>query len=191
MIVLENVTKSYNGQIVLKDFSYTFEKGKIYFVKGPSGIGKTTLLRIASGLEKPDAGRVYFRETPEFCIMFQEDRLLENYSAARNLEIVMPGIDPAVIRKNLEKLIPAEETDKPVSELSGGTKRRVAAMRALLFTGNILFMDEPFAGLDEENRHNVQRVIEELRGQRVCVIASHLIPEGAKAEFIELDGGVE
>ena len=168
---LQDVSVSYGEQRVLQDFSATYESDKLYVLDSPSGSGKTTLLRVIAGLTKPDAGKV---ETggQKVAMLFQEDRLCEEYSALKNVELV--AISRSAAKEHLLQLLEESDIHKPCKELSGGMKRRVALARAFAAGADILLLDEPYNGLDEENRMRVARYIEENGQNKVVIMASHI-----------------
>jgi ABC-type multidrug transport system ATPase subunit len=182
-IELTDITKKYDGRVVIDGFTAVFEAGGAYLLTGPSGIGKTTLLRIMLGLEKADAGEIsYFagnaRIHPQFPlhagVVFQEDRLCEGLSAVDNVAMIFGTPDEESIRAQLSRILPADELDKPVRELSGGMRRRVCIVRACMAQSDLLVMDEPFNGLDDETRDRCIAYIREMRKSRTLVIVSHL-----------------
>ena len=175
------VSKRFGEQVILKRTDAQWEQGGIYFLTGPSGSGKTTILKLLAGLETPDEGQV--EGTDEISMVFQEDRLCEAYSAVKNLEMITGNASMA--RKELEKLLAAEALDKPCGQLSGGMKRRVAVVRALTAASNTVLLDEPFTGLDGENRQRTVEYILENRRGRTFLIASH------HREELEMTGGKE
>lgn len=154
---LEHITKTFAGRRVLDDLTYEFDKG-ITAITGPSGVGKSTLINIAAGLVKPDAGRVV-REKNKMSLVFQEDRLIENITAPENLCFVAGKGALADARLLLSELGLTDDLERPVSKFSGGMKRRVAIARALIVNPDVLLMDEPFRGLDESSRANAARII--------------------------------
>lgn len=165
-IVIKNIDKSFGEKHVLKNFSAEFPSGSCTCIMGPSGCGKTTLLKILLGLEKADAGTV--EGMPErVSVVFQENRLCEDISVRSNLKMVTEK-DAGEI---LAELGLGSESDTKVSELSGGMQRRIAIARALLFDSELIIMDEPFKGLDAENRALVAAVIR--RTGRTVVFVSH------------------
>lgn len=167
-IILNNISKSFDGNIVIDDFSYTFEKGKMYLLKGASGTGKTTLLNIIMKLVKPDRGTV--QTADRFSALFQQYRLLEHYDVFTNLRIVSKRTD---IRAMVSQLLPEETLFQKISELSGGMKQRVCIIRAMISDSDTVIMDEPFNGLDEENiRLAVQFIVSHLDG-RTLIISTH------------------
>ena len=184
---LKGITKKYNGETVLEDVSMSFETGKRYLLKGVSGAGKTTIIRLIMGLEEPDAGLIAihngsgssFRDykkslkTVRFGTVFQEDRLCENKDALTNIRIVNSGLSRDDIMSELDRLLPKEDINKPVSELSGGMKRRVSLIRACAIDRDIYLLDEPFTGLDSENAIRAAGYIDEKTRGGILIITSH------------------
>lgn len=148
-IVLQHITKSFGGHAVLQNFSAEIPLCGVTVVRGASGAGKTTLFRLLLGLEKPDTGVIYGMERRKPAVVFQEDRLLPWASALENASL---GSDAVRAEAALKKLGLSESMYLLPKELSGGMQRRVAIARALAYGGDILFLDEPFTGLDEENK---------------------------------------
>lgn len=156
-IVLEKLCKSYGTHPVLTDFSAFIPEGKVTAVMAPSGQGKTTLLRILMGLETPDSGTISGLAGKKFSAVFQENRLCDNLSPVSNIRLVAPEQKRARIIAAMEGVLLVNCFHQPVRELSGGMRRRVAILRALLADYDILFLDEPFKGLDAETRQVVIR----------------------------------
>ena len=173
-IVLNNISKSYDGKYVLNHFSASFEKGGIYAVMGPSGAGKTTLLRLLSGLEKPDEGEISGISFSRISFVFQEDRLLEYLDAVQNIRFVSPAYDNKEVIEALSSLgISKEDALRPVREYSGGMKRRTAFLRAILFPSDVLFLDEPFKGLDDAMVTKAAAFLVENRKNRTVFLSTH------------------
>ena len=174
-IVLDNISKSFDNVEVFKNFSAVLECGRIYRLEAPSGAGKTTLMRLLMGLETPDSG-VITGVPLDISVMFQEDRLIESLSAIDNISLAAP--DMAAMRKqcigDLKALGLADSMDMPVRELSGGMKRRVALIRAMLHESELVLLDEPFTGLDTALISAVSRYIIEHANGRTMLIASHI-----------------
>ncbi len=177
-IEAEHIYKSYDGRPVLEDFSLDISSDSSYVITGESGAGKTTFLRILLGLEKPDQGRIrllgdYKYSRVNAGVVFQEDRLCEEFSAAENVAMVSKKLSERIARQELEKLLPADQLDKPVRELSGGMRRRVCIVRACVVPSDVLVMDEPFAGLDAENRSKCIEYIRDVQGTTPLVLTAH------------------
>lgn len=177
-IEAEHIYKSYDGKPVLTDFCLDVWSDSSYVITGESGAGKTTFLRILLGLEKPDEGRIrllgdYKYSRVNAGVVFQEDRLCEQFSAVQNVAMVSKKLSERIAREELAKLLPADELDKPVRELSGGMRRRVCIIRACIVPSDVIVMDEPFAGLDEENRKRCIEYIRGIQGSTPLVLTAH------------------
>ncbi len=170
-IVIENLTKSYGSKLALPPFSCTLEAGERVCLLGPSGGGKTTLLRLLLGLESPTGGTV--TGLPDrISAVFQEDRLCPSFSAVTNLSL---ALGRQASRGNIVALLTelglGDALAKPVRELSGGMQRRVAIARSLLCPADLFLMDEPFKGLDEDTRKTVMdTVMARTRGKTLLVV---------------------
>ena len=172
-LVLDSVSKSYGEQMVLQKLCAKYEAGRIYYLTSPSGSGKTTLFRILSGLEEADAGRVLLPIADfRYSMVFQEDRLCEEYSAVRNVEMVTG--DRMLAREALLQLLEPEALNKPCSQLSGGMKRRVALVRAMECVSDCVLLDEPFTGMDAETKARAEGYIKEKQNGRILIIATHI-----------------
>ena len=178
------LTKSFHQLKVLDDVTLTFEDNKTYCLMSPSGSGKTTLFRILLGLEQADRGEVTGIQGKRFGVVFQEDRLCEAFSPLENvLMTAARGIIRENARRELCRLLPEESVDRPVATLSGGMKRRTAIARALLAPSDMIVMDEPFTGLDDETRQEVIRYVLEMSADRLLLISTH------QREDVSLLGG--
>lgn len=179
-IIISHLSKSYGENKVFSDFSAVFERGKTTCIMAPSGAGKTTLLRILTGLETADAGRIEGMDGLKKSMVFQEDRLCENLSVSANIRLVRQkktwGRDQKEkkeIQEALESVGLAGNGDQQVRELSGGMKRRVALLRALYSDWDILFLDEPFKGLDEETKTQVMCYTKEKCRGKTVIFVTH------------------
>ncbi|MBE6620082.1 MAG: ATP-binding cassette domain-containing protein [Ruminococcaceae bacterium] len=178
MITLQNVTLSYrNGKTVktvLDDVSLHVPAGKTTVIMGPSGCGKTTLLRLMSGLIEPTSGNVT-RETQHISYLFQDPALLPWLTAAENVNLVLTDkketLGEAVewlTRVGLER-----EANTYPSALSGGMRQRVALARALATDAELLLLDEPFRGMDEQLHADMRVLIRDCRQGKTTVIVTH------------------
>ena len=171
---LRDVTKRYDGLTVLSRASARLEEGRAHVVMGPSGAGKTTLLRLLAGLEEPDAGEVVRPAGLRLAMTFQEDRLLENLTATANLRLPHGRLRGRELASFLEleraALLAAglPVDSRPVRELSGGQRRRVAILRCVLADADALLFDEPLKGMDEKTVRQVMGyVLPRLEGRTV------------------------
>ena len=185
LLEAKNLYKSFDGTVVLNDFSYKFDRG-VYVLSEPSGAGKTTLLRILCGLEVADSGTVSKSPQAKTVMMFQEDRLLENLSVRANIMLAIQAHSQEQKQNARERITEAlcavglEGTEnKPVSELSGGQKRRVALLRTLFAGADILLFDEPLKGLDEALKQQVIGFVKPFVESKVVIWVTHT-PEEVK-----------
>ena len=185
LLEVKNITKSFGNTVVLNDFSYKFDRG-VYVLSEPSGAGKTTLLRILCGLVVADSGTVSKSPQAKTAMMFQEDRLLENLSVRANIMIAIQAHSQKQKQNARERITEAlcavglEGTEnKPVSELSGGQKRRVALLRTLFANADILLFDEPLKGLDEALKQQVIAFVKPFVESKVVIWVTHT-PEEVK-----------
>ncbi len=171
-IVVRDLSKTFNENQVLNNISYTFQEGCITCIMGPSGSGKTTLFNILMGLMKPEAGKITGLEGKKISAVFQEDRLCESFTAIQNITAITgKKYTVSEIEAEFKKVELTEYEAKPVRELSGGMKRRVAILRAVMAESDIIFMDEPFKGLDEALKLKViDYVRNKVKGKTVIII---------------------
>ena len=199
-------------QIIIKNlWKYvvlSLERDQTYCLMSPSGTGKTTLFRILMGLEKADEGEIVWSASSGSCFgsgsdrdvsrplristVFQEDRLCPSFSPLENVMMVqkkhtseISGISRDEILTAMCRLLPEECLNRPVSTLSGGMKRRTAILRALLTRSDLLLMDEPFTGLDQDTMQRVQCYMEQYRKERTLLIATHI---GQNVQTVERCG---
>lgn len=169
---LKKICKAYHGRPVLTEVSFAIGTG-VTALWAPSGAGKTTLLRILLGLEPPDSGTLVGTEV-RWAAVFQEDRLLEGMDAKGNLRFAL-GVDydAASAAAMLRELGLSEAGEKLVRDWSGGMKRRLALARALLARSDAIALDEPFTGLDEENRRRAAACIARAAETKPVLIVTH------------------
>ena len=171
-IRVQNLCKTYGDHVVLHNLFFTAGVG-VTRILGRSGAGKTTLLRILLGLDQPDSGSL-FGTNCRWAAVFQEDRLLGHLDAEDNLRFALGSAYNAAAAKTLlGELGLADVGSKPICEYSGGMKRRLALARALLAPSDALILDEPFTGLDEENRSIALRCILHAAQTKPVLLASH------------------
>ena len=176
-ISIHNIQKAFGAKQVLTGVDYVLQDDSIYCLMGPSGMGKTTLLRILMDLENPDKGSVEGLGNHDIAVMFQENRLLEWMDAVDNVAVMRKGIRDKKLKQeieeNLKKILPADCLHQPVSQLSGGMKRRVALARAMNYPSNLIILDEPFTGLDRATKSDVIDYVLQMRGDRILLVATH------------------
>lgn len=172
--------KLFDDKCVLSDIDLTFESNKRYGIMGASGRGKTTLMRIMLSLDKDYEG--YMEDVPKSPVaVFQEDRLVPSLTVGANLRAVSNNRER--ICSLLERVGLLSELEHTVETLSGGMKRRIAIVRALLLECDWLFLDEPFKGLDDDSRKTIANVIVSESKDKGIIMITHDI------EDIKLIGG--
>ena len=178
MAEFKSITKKYGDKTVLDNFSLKAEKGSPTVIMGESGCGKTTLLRIAAGLEKADSGE-FIKDGEEIAIMFQEPRLLPWKNALDNILSVLPKDSLPIAEKYFSATGLNLESDgkKLPHELSGGMMQRVAFARFLAYAeatnASILLLDEPFSALDETTAEKMALLLRSFAENRSLIVVSH------------------
>ncbi len=171
---LERVSFAYGSTPVLEEASWTLPPRGVVCLWGASGCGKTTILRLLAGLERPAAGRV---QRPErVSVLFQEDRLLPWYTALENTALP-PEVETARAAEMLAAVGLSAERNSLPGNLSGGQCRRVALARALALPGELLLLDEPFTGLDETAWRGVVPAILARAAEVPVVLVTHVAVE--------------
>ena len=145
MIKLIDVTKRYDAQIIFEQFNLEFPKDKITCILGESGVGKTTLLNMISGLTNY-TGKIEI--DGKISYIFQEARLIPTLTVKENLKFVSQDISDEKIEEILSQLEILDKIDSYPTKLSGGEAQRVSIARAFLYDAPIILMDEPFSSLD-------------------------------------------
>jgi NitT/TauT family transport system ATP-binding protein len=168
-----SLNKAFGSHAVLKNANMVFPAGKCTAVMGDSGCGKTTLLRILMGLEPYDSGEI--AGTPKYIgVVFQEDRLLSEFSVLSNIAFAADrGVTKELILRHLAELGLRERARQSAGELSGGMKRRVAIARAMLAKKELLLLDEPFKGLDAQNRDRTAAYIKRHSEGVTTILVTH------------------
>lgn len=183
MIAFENAALGYPGKTVFARLNWHLPQRGAIALMGPSGGGKTTLLRALAGLLPPLSGKLAGLENKKIAVLFQEDRLLPWLTAEKNVALA-GGMAGA--RHWLAQM----EIDAPGQyprEMSGGMQRRTALARAMNYGGDLLLLDEPFKGLDEALR---ERIAGRIRNQAPLTVLSIHDPREAElmgAEIVPLE----
>lgn len=173
-IQLENICKSVAGQKVLENVNWEIGSDDCFLLTGPGGSGKTMLLRLILGLEKPDSGRVnllgdYKYASVNAGVVFQEDRLCEQFSAIENVAMVNERLSAMVAEEELVKFLPSDRLILPVSALTPLERRLVVMIRACIIPSDILLLDEVLRGMDDALRKKVVSYIRDKAGHKGIV----------------------
>ena len=175
-IIVSDIKKSYGENVILDEVTHTFKMGSVTCIMGQSGAGKTTFANILMGIEKADSGSV--TDNIRYSVVFQENRLVEEITPFANIAMVLDKhICKTEIKKLVEdsfcEMIDRESIYKKTEKLSGGMKRRVAIIRAMLADSDAVILDEPFTGLDEKNRIKCIEYIKKLLNGRTLIVITH------------------
>ncbi len=169
MIEIKNLSFSYGENKIFNNLNLKVNKGERIILRGESGVGKTTLLRLILGLEKANEGEINLNGA-KVSVVFQEDRLLPFKTVKENLTLFA---DEEIVLDSLDKLGLFEAVNLYPAELSGGMARRVAIARALSIEADIYILDEAFTGLDTENIEKAARFINEKTAGKILICVSH------------------
>lgn len=179
-INLRGISKSFDGKAVLEDFSAVIKGGEVNCILGASGSGKTTIGRIICSLETPDGGVVEGVEGRRLSVVFQEDRLCDGISSLSNVRFVsgasVQDIEKAFHDTGLEGV-----EGQVAGTLSGGQRRRVALVRAVLADCDVLLMDEPFKGLDGKTKARVMKWVKGMTAGKTVILITH---DSGEADFM-------
>ena len=178
MLKITNLSKKYGDKAVLENLSLTFNGPGVLSIMGASGIGKTTLLRIISGIDKKYTGYVFGDNRQKVSYCFQEYRLFPNLTALENItKSVWESVSETNIAAAKEMLLDLgfQESDFSLfpDELSGGMKQRVSIARAFLREAPILILDEPTKELDNTLSAKILKMIEEEAKKRLVIMVTH------------------
>lgn len=174
-IEIRGLSFFYGEHCVFKQFSADFIEGCCTAVMAKSGAGKTTLLYLIGRLLYPYEGEInYSVNYPLFSYVFQENRLIENVSAVRNIKLVNHKLSLYKIKEQLLSIgFTSESVNKKIRDMSGGEKRRISILRALLADYNILLLDEPFTGLDRYTKQLMIECVKKNTIGKTVIIVTH------------------
>lgn len=176
MTEVQNITFSFGEKEIFRDFSHVFAENRITALMGPSGVGKTTLLRLIAGLLIPDSGQIH-ADAP-LSMLFQEPRLCPWMSIVENLRLVLGGKEtlPAAM-KWLEQVHLESDAKRLPRELSGGMLQRAALARTLAYAEQkdcrLILLDEPFKGLDVNLHDEMLSLIRRATTGRTVILVTH------------------
>ncbi|MBN9673343.1 ABC transporter ATP-binding protein [Roseibium aggregatum] len=190
MIRVDVKSKRFGAEAVLSGIGFTLEQGETLAILGPSGIGKSTLLRLIAGIDRDYEGTI---ERPDnMAMVFQEPVLLPWRCALDNVTLVHPGIGESAALAALERVGIAEKAKQYPGQLSLGQQRRLALARAFAGRPDLLVMDEPFVSLDAVTGEEMVALTENLIGETrpATILVTHSEDEARRlaGRIIRLDG---
>jgi len=202
MLTVNSVTKRYGDRVALDNISLAIDARSFVALLGPNGAGKSTLFQLLTGLFVADAGEIHVAgyslrsaavaALRHIGVVFQQMSLDLDLSVRRNLRFHadLHGLPSAVARERIDAGCAvvglASDLDRPVRDLSGGTRRKVELVRALLHRPDVVLMDEPSVGLDPKSRRDLLSAMRADVAERgSCVLwATHLVEEAAQADRV-------
>jgi ABC-2 type transport system ATP-binding protein len=201
IVSIQNVSKVFGKHIVLQEINLEIHKGEIFGLLGPSGAGKTTLVKQLIGLDLPTNGEVYLfgKKMPSLDLiqgvgyMSQSDALYTELSAKENLEFfaTLYGLKGKERKKRIDEVMEivqlTEHLNKLVSQYSGGMKRRLSLAAALLHEPDLLILDEPTVGIDPVLRQSIWDSFYELKNKgKTLIVTTHVMDEAEKCDRLGL-----
>ncbi len=217
IVTFDRVSFAFDDNVVLRDVSFTVPKGSMRFLLGPSGSGKSVLLKLVLGLLRPDSGTIavhgrridnlseqdLLRERADIGMVFQENALFDSLTVAENVGYRLyeaTDMSSVEVRARVEEVLGflglSECIDRKPTEISGGQRRRVAVARAMASRPGLLLFDDPTTGLDPITAISVDDEIVMLRDleQVTAIVATHQIRDAfyiATHEAIRTKDGVD
>lgn len=197
IVSIKGVSKAFKKDIVIKDISLDIQFGEIFGLLGPSGAGKTTLVKMLAGLDIPTKGEnfIFNEKMPRLKLMekigymAQSDALYMELTAKENLEFFakLYGLKRKERQKRMREVMEivhlSEDINKPLSNFSGGMKRRLSLAIALLHEPELLILDEPTVGIDPVLRKSIWNAFYRLKEQgKTIIVTTHVMDEAEKCD---------
>lgn len=209
MLEIKDLQKKYSDHLIFKNLALTIPTGKIMAIVGPSGIGKTTFLKIVAGLLPADQGTMKLngeqldltgnRQGAQVGVIFQDFNLFPQYTVQENIALAPINVlKDSKIEANkkavslLQELGLIDQANQYPNQLSGGQKQRVAIARALAMQPGMLAYDEPTSGLDVASTQQVINVMQQMKMQGVTqLVVTHDLPFAEAVADLTFDFGKE
>ena len=188
-VVVDHVTKTIHGAVVLQDISLNFESGKVYGLQGENGSGKTMLLRLMCGLIYATEGSVSVNDRrlgkdldfPESVgVMIESPAFIDEYTGQKNLEL-LAGLKQLISASDIHNTLQAVGLDpndkRTFKKYSLGMKQRLGIAAALMEKPDLLILDEPTAGLDPKERVRLRELLADMAKDRIILVATHVVSD--------------
>ena len=184
-IEVKDVSKKFKNTYVLKNVNLSFESGHIYGFQGRNGSGKTVLLKLMCGLYQATTGTIFYdnQELKNNIYQYNVGALIENpkffpdltgYENLKILANINKKIDDKEIMTTLKLVNLEEEKDKKYSKYSLGMKQKLGIAQAIMEDPQIIFLDEPFNGIEEKTVDNLKKYLQEIKKDKIIIISSHI-----------------
>lgn len=197
-IELKNVSKRYGKKVILDNVSFTFESQKMYWLTGINGVGKTTLLNMIMGYEKPDSGNISILPNTKVQYMYQQPLLFSNLSIYDNMLIKYlsyhdddKSIDEYMqyFSNILGKLNINNDLETPINRLSGGEMRRITLSQYMMDIPDVILLDEPTSNIDSQQKKYIYNSIDKLFPTSLKILITHDDVIDTEGIVLELSGG--
>ncbi len=178
IIKIKNMTKNFKNKKLFNDFSLEIEENYVHAIVGPNGSGKTSLLRILTGLYKKDSGEVMVGGT--YSMLLENDYLYEDKIGFENIKLygLYFGFEAKGFEKYSDLLEITEDLDRKVSTYSKGMKRKLSLLIIIMMNREIIFLDEVTSGVDPISRVEIRKIIHLLKDEgKTIIITSHDLSE--------------
>ncbi|MYL70326.1 heme ABC exporter ATP-binding protein CcmA [Halobacillus litoralis] len=201
MVEMQNVIHRYSKNTIIDKVNLSIQSGEIFGLLGPSGAGKTTLVKLIAGILKPTEGTISLKGTAlrhlaqmkNYGFMAQSDALYQELTAWENLDFFASIYNLSRkrrkerIRDVLEMVDLSSFKDQPVETFSGGMKRRLSLAAALVHEPELIILDEPTVGIDPVLRRSIWEELYELKEKGVTIIVTtHVMDEAEKCDRLAL-----
>ncbi|MBB1079205.1 ABC transporter ATP-binding protein [Limosilactobacillus sp. STM2_1] len=189
LITTQNLTKKYGNKVAVNNLNLSIPRGALVAYLGTNGAGKSTTIKMLTGLLRPSTGTIIYANNLKMGVVFQESVLDDGLTVQENLQsraAMYQSVEQSWIKKLKEMMGLSNFYQQKYGTLSGGQKRRVDIARALLNHPDILFLDEPTTGLDIQTRNVIWKLLRKLKQEQQLTIflTTHYLEEASNAEMI-------
>lgn len=201
MLEINHISKKFGEVQAVRDVSFQVEKGTTFAFLGTNGAGKSTIIYMIINLLKPDKGSIRLADDEMIGTVFQSNRLDEELTIEENLLLraKLYGLNKLTIKRRLDELLEltslTHKRNRKYGNCSGGEKRKVDIIRALIHQPTLLILDEPTTGLDASSREEIWSILRKLQVEQELTIflTTHYIEEAENADYVLImdDGKIE